>query len=179
MQRGCKPLLQHREKCDRLSNVKINSICGQHISAGIIVKQGLVLLCRRRDGAGVAGLWEFPGGKREAGETAEACLLRECREELDISLRVGPVFAAFDWAGASDRRLRFTFLWAEIEQGEPRCIVHDAVRWVCPGRLSHYALCPADASIADSVAAALSSNTTDPTEEWLDAEASLPGTRQP
>lgn len=123
------------------------------VSAGIIVQAGQVLLCQRRDGAGVIGLWEFPGGKREAGETAETCLARECREELDVSLRVGAVFRVLDWPGT--RPLRFIFLWATIAQGTPRRIVHDDIQWVCPQKLSQYALCPADAAIADQIAAAL------------------------
>ncbi|HZL43973.1 MAG TPA: (deoxy)nucleoside triphosphate pyrophosphohydrolase, partial [Verrucomicrobiae bacterium] len=58
------------------------------VSAGLVFRDGKVLITRRPAGAHLAGLWEFPGGKRRAGESFEACLCRELREELGIEVRV-------------------------------------------------------------------------------------------
>lgn len=116
------------------------------VSAAIILRDGLVLACRRRLPESVSGLWEFPGGKQESSESASQCIARECMEELSIQLRVGDVFATMDWPHAG-RPMRFTFFLAEIEAGTPQPLVHDAIRWVEPDALDRLPFCPADAKI--------------------------------
>ena len=144
------------------------------VSAGIIVRGGQVLACRRRNKDGTPGLWEFPGGKREAGETAAECLRRECREELAIDLDVGGTIAVLDWDTASTRGtnpqilrhegisqeilttgLRFTFLLATLPVGEPTCLEHAQLMWLLPADLASLALCPPDAHILPQVLSAL------------------------
>ncbi len=104
------------------------------------------------DGAGVAGLWEFPGGKREAGETAEECLRRECMEELGIDIGVGPLMDAFEWANPG-RVLCFSFFLASIQSGTPERRVHSELRWVDRQMLSSFSFCPADARIVRALLA--------------------------
>lgn len=124
------------------------------VSAGIIVRGGQVLACRRRNKDGTPGLWEFPGGKREAGETAAQCLRRECREELAIDLDVGNTLAVLDWNTASTS-LRFTFLLATLPVGEPTCLEHAQLTWLPPADLASLAFCPPDAHILPQVLSAL------------------------
>ena len=63
------------------------------VTAAVIARGGRMLLCQRPQGKRCAGLWEFPGGKAEPGETLEMCLVRECREELGVELSVGRALA--------------------------------------------------------------------------------------
>lgn len=117
------------------------------VSAAVIFRDDEVLICRRAGGRH-AGLWEFPGGKREGDETAAACLVRECDEELGVRLSVGEALAALPWQGA-DQEMLFTFFAASLDQGEPQCRVHDQIRWVRPNELSSYVFCPADTAVLD------------------------------
>ena len=84
-----------------------------NVTAAVIGREGRVLLCRRPQGKRCAGLWEFPGGKVEPGETLAACLVRECREELGVSLCVGRAIAVVERDG-----LRITFLLARLDGEE-------------------------------------------------------------
>lgn len=126
------------------------------VSAGIILREdGAVLVCQRRDGSGRPWLWEFPGGKREAGESDAQCLARECLEELRIHLRVGALLARFDWPTDAPR-MRFSFFLATIASGEPVCLEHAQIRWVRPQALAELPFCGADASILPQIARRLS-----------------------
>lgn len=109
------------------------------VTAAVIVRGGRVLLCQRPKGKSCAGLWEFPGGKVESGETLAACLARECREELGVCLRVGRTLCA-----VTRGELRITFLLAEIAQGQPQLREHSAMIWATPEQARAYALCPSD-----------------------------------
>ena len=86
------------------------------------------------------------GRQRRDGETPEGCVARECREELDVVLRVGDCLTAFDW---SDPPMRFSFYRARIVAGEPVCRVHTQLAWVRPQALGEYPLCPADVHALD------------------------------
>ena len=116
------------------------------VTAAIIRKDGRILLCQRPEGKNCALLWEFPGGKIEPGEQAEACVIRECREELDVMLRVirryGEVVCDYP-----DRTVDLQFFVCEIEQGEPRRKEHAALAWAHPQELAGYSFCPADAKM--------------------------------
>ena len=117
------------------------------VTAAVIARGGRVLLCRRPEGKRCAGLWEFPGGKAEPGETLEGCLARECREELDVELRVGRALACVARDG-----LRITFFAAQIARGEPQLREHSALAWVTPEQARTYALCPSDAQMLKQTA---------------------------
>jgi len=120
------------------------------VSAAIIEKDGKVLICKRAGRGEAAHLWEFPGGKREAGETSAACLARECAEELGIEIATAGLLAEVDWPGSADH-YHFRFFAATVLSGEAEAREHEEIRWVAREALRQYVFCPADASILDQV----------------------------
>ena len=113
------------------------------VSAGAIFRSdGRILLCQRGYGDCV-GLWEFPGGKREPGEDACACLEREIREELNLRIRCTGVLGSVVYA-YPDRTIELTLVGAEILQGEPELTEHTALRWLRGEEIQLEELCPAD-----------------------------------
>lgn len=112
-----------------------------HVVAAVIRREGRFLLCQRPARKRHGGLWEFPGGKLEPGESAEAAAHRELREELGVAVRsVGPqLFAAGD--GAAPFLIAFHPVAIE---GEPQCLEHAAIRWVGPEDLAPLDLAPSD-----------------------------------
>ena len=117
------------------------------VSAGIIRRlDGAVLICQRGEGRHNAHLWEFPGGKREAGETAEQCLIRELREELAL-----PVTDVKALCEREAEGIRFTFLTA-VTDAEPTLTEHEAARFVPARAMLQYAFCPADEPVARALA---------------------------
>lgn len=122
-----------------------------HVAAAIIRRNGRLLLCRRGPGGSCAHLWEFPGGKLEPGEDAAAAAARECREELGVVLRLGPLYAECRHR-YPDREVGIRFFLAEIADGEPRRTVHEELRWAAPQELSQFEFCPADAELVPRLA---------------------------
>ena len=109
------------------------------VSAGAIFRSdGRVLLCQRGYGD-CAGLWEFPGGKRELC----ACLEREIREELNLCIRCTEVLGSVVYA-YPNRTIELTLVRAEILQGEPELTEHTALRWLHGEEFQLEELCPAD-----------------------------------
>ncbi len=121
------------------------------VAAAIIEQEGKILICRRGGGGDCANLWEFPGGKREPGETPEACLARECLEELGISVCVLDVYASYAYRYPG-REIAFVFFRAKITGGEPRLRVHQELCWAAPGQLRAFDFCPADEAVVDRLA---------------------------
>ncbi len=119
------------------------------VSAGIIRrKDGCILICQRGEGRKNAHLWEFPGGKREAGESAEDCLARELIEELSL-----PVENLRAWCVTQAQGIRFTFLTGETA-AEPILTEHENARFVRPREMLQYAFCPGDIPVARRLALA-------------------------
>lgn len=117
------------------------------VSAGIIRrKDGCVLICQRGEGRGNAGMWEFPGGKQEAGESAAACLRRELQEELSLPVSEPALLCTREAQG-----IVFDFLTCETD-AEPVLTEHAAFAWVRPRALLGYQLCPADTGVAQALA---------------------------
>ena len=114
-------------------------------AAALIDVDGRVLICQRPEGKNLAGLWEFPGGKVEPGETPEACLIRELEEELDIQVAkacLAPfVFASHEYEAF--HLLMPLFLLRKWE-GQLKNREHKAMAWVKPNKLSDYPMPPAD-----------------------------------
>ena len=124
------------------------------IAAGVIWKRGRILIDRRKPEGLLGGLWEFPGGKVEAGETLAQALRREVREELGIRIRVGEEFLAVDHA-YSHFRITLHAMECEYVSGEPRAIGCDAFKWVRPGALDAYAFPKANRKVLDALYARL------------------------
>jgi len=113
-----------------------------HVTAAILRnEQGEYLLCKRGPGRKNEGLWEFPGGKLEPGETLEQCLIRECLEELKIRIAVERDYDT-EYPPGTDLALHF-FL-CHIEEGIPTPTEHSAICWCPPKSLTEYTFCPAD-----------------------------------
>lgn len=114
------------------------------VIAGVITDAaGRILLARRTEGRDLAGLWEFPGGKRERGEAAEAALARELAEELGIDVDVGERLIEVPQA-YPHKRLRLDVRHVRSWRGTPRGLEGQALAWVPPDKLVGYAMPPAD-----------------------------------
>lgn len=114
------------------------------VVAGLITDPGgRVLLARRSDGRDLAGLWEFPGGKLEPGESPERALARELHEELGIEVQVGPPLIAVAQQ-YPHKRLRLDVRRVTQWRGTPRGHEGQALAWVPPDKLPAYAMPPAD-----------------------------------
>jgi len=105
------------------------------VAAGIVLRGGKVLVARRRMGAHLGGLWEFPGGKIERGETAREALRRELAEELAVGVRVGPLWGILPHR-YPERDVRLHFLFAWIARGEPRAVAAEELLWATPTELA-------------------------------------------
>ena len=120
------------------------------VDIAIIARDGQVLICRRRDDVPLAGFWEFPGGKRERGETAHACLVREVHEEVGIQvrpLRALPVIE-HDYPNA---RVRLHPQLCQHLGGVPRPLGCQQVVWIAPASLRAYRFPPANARLIEQV----------------------------
>ncbi|MFC3551561.1 Nudix family hydrolase [Lysobacter cavernae] len=114
------------------------------VVAGVIRDlRGRILLARRTEGRDLAGLWEFPGGKREPGESPEAALMRELHEELGIDVEVGASLITVPQA-YPDKRLRLDVRQIAAWRGSARGREGQALAWVPPAKLDRYAMPPAD-----------------------------------
>ena len=114
-------------------------------AAALIDADGRVLICQRPEGKSLPGLWEFPGGKVEPGETPEACLIRELDEELDIQVSqacLAPfVFASHAYEAF---HLLMPLYLLRRWEGQVTRREHAALKWVQPARLFDYPMPPAD-----------------------------------
>ncbi|MBI1206430.1 MAG: NUDIX domain-containing protein [Azospirillum sp.] len=115
------------------------------VAGALIDADGRVLLARRPAGKAMAGLWEFPGGKVQAGETPEAALIRELAEELGIDTAAS-CLAPLSFASHSYEtfHLLMPLYVCRVWQGTPRMLEHQALAWVTPNRMGDYAMPPAD-----------------------------------
>ena len=119
----------------------------QVIGVGVVLNaDGEVLIDQRLEEGLLGGLWEFPGGKQEPGETIEACIIRELQEELAIEVTVGQELISVDHA-YSHKRLRFVVHVCRWLSGEPKPLASQQVRWVLPDDLGNYAFPAANAKI--------------------------------
>ncbi len=92
--------------------------------------------------------WEFVGGKVEPGETHEQALIRECREELGITVQVGEVFMEVDHV-YPDLTVHLTLFHASIADGIPQKLEHNDIRWITVDEIEQYEFCPADEEILE------------------------------
>ena len=114
--------------------------------AALIWRGDRFLACQRPAHKARGLLWEFVGGKVEPGETKEEALVRECREELGVTVRVGEVFTELTHV-YPDLTVRLTLFHAAIPEGEPQKLEHNDLRWITVGEMDDYPFCPADETI--------------------------------
>jgi 8-oxo-dGTP diphosphatase len=120
------------------------------VAAGLIHEKGRYLIARRKPGVHLAGYWEFPGGKRESGESFEECLRRELFEELSIRVDA-PVAYQVVRHDYDETTVELHFFHCHIEEGQATNLDSAEIRWVAPQELAHYAFPPADRVIIDAL----------------------------
>lgn len=113
------------------------------VVAALIWDKDKFMICQRPATKARALLWEFVGGKVEPGETKEQALIRECQEELAISLNVGSEFMAV-MHKYPDISVHLTLFNATIAEGVPQKLEHNDIRWITVNEISQYKFCPAD-----------------------------------
>jgi len=120
------------------------------VAAALIFHEGRYLITRRKAGVHLEGLWEFPGGKREQGESLEECLRREVCEELGVEI-TGPVLFQVIRHDYPEKAVELHFFRCSIQDGHPRPLGCDDLRWVTPEELSQFPLPPADLSLVEAL----------------------------
>ena len=120
------------------------------VVAALVWQGDRFLICQRPAHKARGLLWEFVGGKVEPGETAQQALIRECREELDITVDVGEVFMDVVHA-YPDLTVHLTLFHATIAEGTPRLLEHNDLKWITPQETGDYPFCPADVEILKKI----------------------------
>ena len=116
------------------------------VVAALIWDGDKFFICQRPAHKARALLWEFVGGKVEPGETKEQALIRECQEELAVSLSVGDVFMDVIHE-YPDITVHLTLFNATIAEGIPQKLEHNNIKWITPVEIPNYNFCPADKEI--------------------------------
>ena len=116
------------------------------VAAALIWDNGRFLICQRPANKARGLLWEFVGGKTEPGETAAEALVRECREELDVTVAPRDVFCEVTHE-YPDITVHLTLFNAVIAEGTPRLLEHNDMKWITPAEIPEYDFCPADEEI--------------------------------
>ena len=116
------------------------------VVAALIWDGNQFMICQRPAHKARGLLWEFVGGKVEPGETKEQALIRECQEELAVTLEVGEAFLDVTHA-YPDLTVHLTLFHAAIREGVPRKLEHADIRWITVDEIDQYAFCPADVEI--------------------------------
>ena len=122
------------------------------VVAALIWDKDRFLICQRPADKARALLWEFVGGKVEPGETKEQALIRECREELAVTVSVGDVFmdVVHEYPDIS---VHLTLFNAVISEGVPQMLEHNDIKWIKVSEINEYTFCPADTEITDRIKA--------------------------
>jgi 8-oxo-dGTP diphosphatase len=115
------------------------------VTAAVVERGGRLLVTRRQKGVHLEGFWEFPGGKCDAGETLQACLARELREELAVDATIGAEIYTVSHA-YPERTVELHFFQCEL-RGEPVPQIGQEMRWVPRAELAAFAFPPADAEL--------------------------------
>jgi 8-oxo-dGTP diphosphatase len=118
------------------------------VAAGLVFRTGRLLITRRAAGSHLEGLWEFPGGKREPGETFEACLARELQEELGVEVVVGALLESLTHA-YPEKTVRIDFYRCALRKNEPQALGCADFKWVDRPQLRHFQFPSADARLLE------------------------------
>ena len=116
------------------------------VVAALIWDADRFMICQRPAHKARGLLWEFVGGKTEPGETMEDALIRECREELDITVSVGDIFTQVVHE-YPDILIRLTLFHCTIADGTPKLLEHHDLKWILPSEIPDFDFCPADKDI--------------------------------
>lgn len=116
------------------------------VVAALIWDKDTFMICQRPANKARALLWEFVGGKVEPGETKQQALIRECQEELAVTLSVGDVFMDVIHE-YPDITVHLTLFNATIADGIPQKLEHNDIKWITPSEITSYDFCPADEEI--------------------------------
>lgn len=120
------------------------------VAAALIAHEGRYLITQRKAGVHLGGLWEFPGGKREPGESLEDCLRRELREELGIEI-AQPVLFRVIRHDYPEKSVELHFFRCAMSSGLPRPLGCEDLRWVAPEELDQFPLPPADQPLVEAL----------------------------
>ncbi len=120
------------------------------VAAGLICHEGRYLIARRKFSSHLGGLWEFPGGKRETGETLEDCLRRELREELSITV-TDPILFQVIRHEYADQTVELHFFRCAIAEGQAKPVDCVEVRWIAPEEFGQFAFPPADQPVLEAL----------------------------
>lgn len=120
------------------------------VVAALIRENGRFMICQRPASKARGLMWEFVGGKVEVGETKEEALVRECREELDITLSVNDEYTDVTYE-YPDITVHLTVFNAVIKEGIPRLIEHNDIRYITPDDIPCFEFCPADRDILKKI----------------------------
>ena len=120
------------------------------VVAALIWKEDKFMICRRPPHKARGMLWEFVGGKVETGETKAQALIRECREELAVTISGGEMFMDV-LHEYPDITVHLTVLNAIITEGVPQKLEHVDIKWITPDEISSYEFCPADEEILKKI----------------------------
>lgn len=120
------------------------------VSAALVFHKGRLLITQRPVESHLGGLWEFPGGKCERGETFEQCLIREIREELGMDIAVGELFEEITHA-YEERTVHLKFFVCQWIGGEPRALACASLKWVAKDELGQYEFPAADAKLLEKL----------------------------
>jgi 8-oxo-dGTP diphosphatase len=126
------------------------------VSAALIFRDGKLLIAQRHAGSHLGGLWEFPGGKREPGETFEQCLVREIREELGVDIVVGELFQEVTHT-YPEKCVHLKFFRCRLIAGEPQPLDCAAVKWIKQSELAAHEFPAADALLIETLKSSVSS----------------------
>jgi len=121
------------------------------VSAALIFHEGRLLITQRHAASHLGGLWEFPGGKREADETFEQCLAREIREELGMEIAVSKLFEEITHAYET-KTVHLKFFLCEWTGGEAQALGCAAFQWIRKNQLADYPFPAADARLLEKLA---------------------------
>ena len=122
------------------------------VSAALIFRGGKLLITQRHADAHLGGLWEFPGGKREDGESFEQCLVREIREELGVEISVRDLFEEIRHA-YPEKSVHLKFFICKLLAGEPQPLDCAAVKWIDQSQLAAHEFPAADAQLLEKLRA--------------------------
>jgi mutator protein MutT len=116
------------------------------VAAGLVFREGKLLITQRYPKAHLGGLWEFPGGKREPDETFKQCLVRELREELGIEVTVGDLVESLTHE-YPEKTVHLRFYRCRWKQHEPQPLGCPAFKWITAAKLQDYSFPAADARL--------------------------------